>query len=384
MADRRRFGRLRQLPSGRWQVRYKGPDGVDRPAPETFGRKRDAQAWLVRKEAEILAGDWIDPDAGQVPFRAFATTWIRERPNLRPKTVDLYGYLLRQHLLPTFGHRSISGIREPSIRAWRHALLTSGVSAVTVAKAYRLLKAIMNTAVDDGIIRRHPCRIVGAGQERSPERPVLTVEQVFDLAEAIGERYEALVLLATFASLRWGELAGLARRHVDLEACTVQVVCSLTETDNDALALGPPKSAAGRRTVQLPPLVVPILRQHLGQYALSGPDGLVFTGPTGAFLRRSNFRRRIWLPALARAGIPEIHFHDLRHTGNVLTASAGASLRELMARMGHASARAALVYLHDTEDRQRAIAATISDLARQELRQPDASPDSDTAEGSGT
>jgi integrase-like protein len=153
MADRGRFGRLRQLHSGRWQVRYKRPDGVDRPAPETFGRKRDAQAWLVRKESEILAGDWIDPDAGQVPFRAFATAWVRERPNLRPKTVDLYGYLLRQHLLPTFGHRPVSGIRQPGIRAWRHALLTSGVSAVTVVKAYRLHEAIMNTAADDGMIR---------------------------------------------------------------------------------------------------------------------------------------------------------------------------------------------------------------------------------------
>jgi Phage integrase family len=176
----------------------------------------------------------------------------------------------------------------------------------------------------------------------------------------------------------------LARRHVDLEACTVRVVCSLTETDNGVLVLGPPKSAAGRRTVQLPPLVIPGLRQHLGQYALPGPDGLVFVGLNGALLRRSNFRRRIFLPALARAGLPEIHFHDLRHTGNVLTASAGASLRELMARMGHASARAALVYLHDTEDRQRTIAASVSDLASQELKQPDASPDSDTAEGSGT
>ena len=290
---------------------------------------------------------------------------------------------MRQHVLPTFGHRPIGSIREPGVRAWRHALLASGVSAVTVAKAYRLLKAILNTAVDDGMIRRNPCRIVGAGQERSPERPVLTVEQVFDLAAAIGERYQALVLLATFASLRWGELAGLARRHVDLQACTVRVVCSLTETDNGVLVLGPPKSAAGRRTVQLPPLVIPGLRQHLDQYALPGTDGLVFAGPNGALLRRSNFRRRIFLPALARADLPEIHFHDLRHTGNVLTASAGASLRELMARMGHASARAALVYLHDTDDRQRTIAASVSDLARQELRPPDAPPDSDTAEGSG-
>jgi len=133
MADRRRFGRIRELPSGRWQVRYKGPDGLDRPAPETFARKRDAQSWLVRKEAEIMSGDWMDPDAGQVLFRQFATAWVKERPNLRPKTVDLYGYLLRQHLLPTFGRRPVNAIREPNVRAWRQSLLESQVSQVTVA-----------------------------------------------------------------------------------------------------------------------------------------------------------------------------------------------------------------------------------------------------------
>ena len=106
MADRRRFGRIRQLPSGRWQARYRGPDGVDRPAPGTFVRKQDAQSWLVSKEAEVLAGDWLDPDAGRVAFREFATAWVKERPNLRPRTLDLYGYLLRQHILSTFVHRS--------------------------------------------------------------------------------------------------------------------------------------------------------------------------------------------------------------------------------------------------------------------------------------
>jgi integrase len=129
---------------------------------------------------------------------------------------------------------------------------------------------------------------------------------------------------------------------------------------------------------------MPILRDHLDQYAQPGDDGLVFTGPNGARLRRSNFRRRVWLPALATADLPEIHFHDLRHTGNVLTASAGASLKELMARMGHASTRAALLYLHDSDDRQRVIATAVSDLARQELGQPDRSPGSDAAEGTGT
>src|SRR5215467_10474812 len=98
-----------------------------------------------------------------------------------------------------------------------------GVDIASVAKAYRLLKAIMNTAVDDGLIRRNPCRIKGAGQEKSPERPVLTIRQVFDLADVIAPRYRALILLAVFGSLRWGELAALRRRHIDLTSGTVRV-----------------------------------------------------------------------------------------------------------------------------------------------------------------
>jgi integrase len=368
MAARRRFGRVRQLPSGRWQVRYRGPDDADRPAPETFARKRDAESWLVRKEAEILAGDWVDPLGGQALFREFATAWVRERPNLRLRTLDLYRYLLRQHLLPTFGRRSIGSIRESQIRTWRRNLIDSDVSPVTAAKAYRLLKAILNTAVDDGLIRRNPCRIVGAGQEKSAERTILTVEEIFRLAEAIGGRYEALVLLGTFGSLRWGELAALTRSNIDLDACVIRIVASLTETDQGRLSLGPPKSAAGRRTVHLPPLVMPSLRVHLDRYAQPGDDGLVFVGPHGAQLRRSNFRRRIWLPALSAAALPEIHFHDLRHTGNNLTAAAGGSLRELMSRMGHTSTRAALVYLHDTDARQRVLAAAVGELAREKLK----------------
>ena len=115
------------------------------------------------------------------------------------------------------------------MRRWRKELLDSGVSAVTAAKAYRLLKAIMNTAADDGLIRRNPCRIKGAGREVSPERPVLTIGQVYALAAAIDQRYRALVLLGTFSSLRWGELAGLRRCDIDLADRTVEVRRSLTE-----------------------------------------------------------------------------------------------------------------------------------------------------------
>jgi integrase len=98
----------------------------------------------------------------------------------------------------------------------------------------------------------------------------------------------------------------------------------------------------------------------------------------------SNFRRRVWLPALTKANLSEIHFHDLRHTGNILTATAGASLRELMPRMGHASTRAALVYLHDTDEWQRAIVTVISDLAQPELGQPNAPSEGSPKNATGT
>ena len=97
---RRRFERVRRLSSGRWQARYPGPDGTDRPAPQTFGTKMSADIWLTSKEAEIRSGDWIDPDAGTVLVPDDGVTWIEERPGLRPKTVRLYSYLLRSHIAP--------------------------------------------------------------------------------------------------------------------------------------------------------------------------------------------------------------------------------------------------------------------------------------------
>ena len=365
---KRRFGRVRQLASGRWQARYPGPDGIDRAAPETFAGKTDAEVWLVTIEAEILNDQWLNPDDGKVPFGTYARDWIDERPDLRPKTVELYQYLLRRHLNPTFEAKPIAEIKEPQVRRWRKKLLNDGVSAVTLAKAYRLLKAILATAADDGAIKRNPCRIKGAGQEKSPERPTLTIPQVFALAEAIGQRYRALVLLAMFSSLRWGELAGLRRCDIDLEARTVRVVRQLTEVRGRGMEFGPPKSEAGKRVVPIPEVIIPVVRWHLSCFAQSGDEGLVFTSPTGGPLRHSAFRQRVWLKALSAAGLADFHFHDLRHSGNTLAAGAGATLRELMDRMGHDSERAAMIYLHGSDARQHQIADSLSQLAREELK----------------
>ena len=199
---RRRSGAIRRLPSGRYQARYPGPDGILRPADDTFATKTEAEEWLTLKEAELLEGEWIDPDAGAVLVPDYGATWIEERPGLRPKTVLIYGGLLRSHIAPYFENVTVAGVSLARVRRWRKKLLDSGVSEVTAAKAYRLLRAIFNTALDDGLIRRNPCRIKGAGREHSPERPVLTVAQVYALADAVGLRYRALILLAAFTSLR--------------------------------------------------------------------------------------------------------------------------------------------------------------------------------------
>jgi integrase len=365
MPSRRRFGRIRRLPSGRYQARYRGPDGVDRPAPSTFATKTEAERWLARIEVEIDDDRWQDPDLGRAGFGEYAAAWIKERPGLRPNTVQVYQYMLARHLKPFFGSRVVADIREAHIRRWRSELLDSGASPTSVAKAYRLMKAIMSTAVDDGIVQRNPCRVRRAGQDRSPERPVLSVREVVALVEVMPERYRALVLLAAFGSLRWGELAALRRSDVDTEQGTVRVERSLTELAGD---FGPPKSPAGKRVVVVPAVIRPALADHLATFTSAQIDALVFTSSTGAPLRDGNFRRRVWRPALAEAGLPETHFHDLRHTGNTLTATAGASLRELMDRMGHSSPRAALIYLHGSDARQRAIADGLSKLVQGEFR----------------
>jgi integrase len=368
MAAKRRFGRIRRLPSGRWQARYPGPDGLDRPAPDTFATKTDADVWLTMKEAEIRGGDWLDPDAGSVLFGDYARSWVVERPNLRPKTVQLYKGLVRLHLAPMLGTLAVADIKERTVRRWRKSLLDSGVGPVTVAKAYRLLKAVLNTAVDDGLIKRNPCRIDGAGQEHSPERPVLTIAQVFALADAFTDRrYRLLILLAVFCSLRWGELAALARSCVDIDEGIIAVRVSVVELSRGPLVTGPPKSVAGRRDVVIPGFLLPDVIAHLGDFTADDPRALVFTGPKGAQLRRSNFSRA-WNKAATTAGLTGFHFHDLRHTGNTLAGEAGATLRELMDRMGHASTRAALIYQHRSTQRDKLIADEISKRVQAEFK----------------
>jgi integrase len=361
----RRFGNVRQRSSGRWQARYPGPDGQMRNAPKTFPTKRDAEQWLTVTEAAMLRGDWIDPLLGKITLAEFGTRWIRER-KLGERTREEHARTFRLHVVPFLGHMSLGDIRTDAVRSWRVTLAEEGRSEIRVAKAYKLLRAILNTAVDDGRIKRNPCRIKGADQEHSPERPVASVPQVYALADQMPARFRVLVLAAAFTGLRWGELIALRRCDLDTEERTVRVPRRLAQLSSGRMVAGPTKSAAGFRTVALPELIVDDLRDHLNMFAGSGDTALVFVGEKGAMLKRGNWRRSVrWPEAVRVASLPEgFHFHDLRHTGNHLAAAAGASTKELMHRMGHGSMRAALIYQHATSERDQEIAKALSRRAR--------------------
>ncbi|MFI0371008.1 tyrosine recombinase XerC [Actinomadura sp. 1N219] len=354
---KRRFGSIRELPSGRFQIRYPGPDGKMRSGGTTYATEREAERQLALIEAKLITGDWTDPKRAKVKLSEYAAKWIKERTELRARTVEIYVGLLRRHITPYLGNVPIGKIDTATVREWRAALIDAGVGASEVAKAYRLLRGVLMTATDDMIIARNPCRIKGAGEEKPDERPVLTVAQVFTLARMVPEHLRALVLLATFASLRWGEVVALRRMDLDLTAGTVTVRQAQVELDTGELIIGPPKSRAGLRTVALPQAIIPDLRRHLGKLTGAKDDALIFTGKRGGVLRRANFRRATkWGETVAKLGVPDLHFHDLRHTGNTFAAESGATLRDLMERMGHDSVRAAMIYQHRTAGGNRAIA----------------------------
>ncbi|GAA4192691.1 tyrosine-type recombinase/integrase [Microbispora amethystogenes] len=413
----RRFGNIRKLPSGRYQIRYPGPDGQMRSGAETYERKSDAERALSLVEAQIIKGEWTDPDRGKAKLRDYAESWISQRPGLRPRTVDLYSWLLKKHITPHLGGVQLGKLSTAMIRQWRSDLLGNGVSVSMAAKAYRLLRAVLMTAAqEDHIIPRNPCRIRGAGDEHAQERPVLTVAQVFDLADRVGRRpvgnvrkltgnayrlrfqrhgemrtlpeafttrpeaertlwamgmdgradctqdrrFRALVLLATFASLRWGEVSALRRSDLDLDAGTVRVRAAFVERSTGELVLGAPKSKAGRRVVGIPQGIAPALREHLATYVQDDPGALLFPGAKGGPLRRSGFNTRTrWVDVVKEMGLPGLHFHDLRHTGNMLAAESGAGLKDLMARMGHDNVRAAMIYQHAVRGADKTITDAI-------------------------
>ena len=215
---RRDFGTVRRLPSGRWQARYQTPADDRVTAPETFQTRAAAAAYLAKVQTDMHRGDWLDPAVAKQTFGEYATAWLADRGDLRPRTAELYRGLMNRHLIPQLGDVPLSRLSPAVVRQWHAGRLRADVGRSTVAKAYRLLKTILNTAVADEVLPRNPCMLRGAGSERTPERVPPTLAEAHALAEAIEPRWRMLVLLATWSGLRWGELVALRRASVDLRA----------------------------------------------------------------------------------------------------------------------------------------------------------------------
>ncbi len=367
---RRQLGGIDRLPSGRYRVRVTDEATGERISLGSFVGKADAEQALAQAIADQGRGRWVRPDAGACLLEDYAREWVSSRLGrngapLRPRVRELYEGQLRLHILPTLGRVSIGKLRPATIRAWYSALVERGPGASTAAKCYRLLHAILKTAVDDGIIATNPCSIRGAGAENAAERKLPTLDQVFELAGLVKPRHRALVVAAAFSGLRRGELFGLRREHVDGEFGTVTVEVQRQQLANGQHIVGPPKSEAGVRTVVLPREVFDVLVDHLDRFVGPDPTAWVFTGAKGGPLREAVWQQE-WVCAREAVGLPDLHFHDLRHVAATLAAETGAGVKEIMYRIGHSSPQAALRYQHATQRRDRSIADGISKLIKRD------------------
>lgn len=376
---RRQFGSVRRRSSGRWEASY-WFEGARHLAATTFATKADAGAWLSAVETAIRNGAWVDPRLGRISFGQYAELWLAARTGLRPRSREQYRGILDRNLLPTFGAIELARVRPVDVRGWYAQL--SAARPATATNAYRLLRAIFNTAIHDEYVAANPCRIVGAASDRTPERPLLTRAQVEELTAAMPAELRAAVVLAAWGGLRRGEVLGLQRRDVNEVVGRVRVDRTLHEMHDGTVLLGPPKSKAGRRFVHLPRPAMAAVSDHLRSMVGPDPTAALFTGANGRLLRPRTLEAA-WRRARTAVGVPWARFHDLRHFHLTLFATMGATTAELMARAGHSSAKAALTYQHATEDRDRVLADVLGRIMEPEVSEETVGGD-DASDGSVT
>jgi integrase len=315
-----------------YRVRYRAPDGRERS--KNFRRKADAEKYLAMVENAKLVGTWTDPAHGKVTLAAWLEAWWATAADLRPSTRARDRSYFDSLILPRFGTTPLAAIRQRDVQAWVADLSVRGFAPATVVKAYQLLGRMMTAAVNADMLARSPCRAVRLPRLEREEMRFLTPAEVARLADVIDPGYRALVLVGAYGGLRMGELAGLRRRRVDLLRGTVDVAEIVVEV-RGRIYTGPPKTRAGRRTVGLPWVVMEELAEHLGP--VGDADAYVFTADRGGVLRTSNFRTKVWLPAVRVAELAPLRPHDLRHTAVALWIAAGANPKEVTVRAGHTS-----------------------------------------------
>ena len=388
MAERRQFGKLRKLPSKRWQASYVGPDQNRHTGATTYTAKGDAEEWLNDERKLIERDAWTPPATrhaakhakGQT-LREYAPTWLDKHRRsdgepLKPRTLAHYRNLLDARILPELGDLPMTALDATTLAAWRDNLPNTPTMN---AHAYALLRGIL-TAAAKRDPRITPPAIPGAAKAKTRHKvEPATLAELATIVENMPDRHRLAVLLMSWCALRFGEVTELRRQDVDLRRGKLRIRRAVVLVEGERI-VSTPKSAAGVRDVTIPPHLVPIITDHLERFAQPGPSGLLFPADHGGHLSQSTLngkpgRRRIikgriinesssgFCRAREAAGRPDLRLHDLRHTGAVLAAQTGATLAELMARLGHSTPAAAMRYQHAARDRDKAIAAALSELA---------------------
>lgn len=382
------FGRIRKLPSGRYQARFFGPDGLEHAAPATFEKDTAARRWLdgqrdVIQLAVQTGTEWkppererkarkpSTPDDGTPLFSEFAEYYLKTKRSskgeeLRPSTRQSYETSLKKHLTPTFGKMHLGSITPETVEQW-HEKASLTVEPRALSKSYALLHAILEYAVEKRKIPANPARVRGAGQARPKQHPeALSVKELDDVIRAMPERYRAMAAIAGWCSLRYGEIAALTRRDIDLKRSVVKVTKGLAWVNG--VTQGSPKTAAGIRTVPIPNIALPWICEHLDRFVGPASGSLLFPGSrSGRPLQPSVFRKYL-MAATAAAGRPEITGpHQLRRAGLTIFAHAGATIAELQARAGHATPDAAMIYQAATTRRAAEMTTRMSQMATEEL-----------------
>ena len=383
------FGTAHKLPSGRYRAMYFGPDGRRYKADRTFLTEKDARGWLSLRQAEIIEKSWIPPGAraarSSLTLEVYADAWLPKRrvrgELLKARTREHYRRLLDQHILPTLGTLPIASITRDDVEVWYDEL--NADTPTLRAHCYGLLKTIMASAVAEDKITVNPCVIRGAGVSRRVHKPrPATLGEIEIITKAMPEQYRCMVLLAAWAALRFGELTELRRTDITLVVPTddgppvasdgpdeapepygiVHVERAVVRT-SDGFEATTPKSEAGRRDVEIPPHLLSAIKEHLDKHTGPEDDALLFPAVSGGHLAPASLYRHFY-KARAAANRNDLRWHDLRHSGAVLAAATGASLAELMARLGHSTPGAAMRYQHAARGRDRQIAKLLSGIAK--------------------
>jgi integrase len=340
-----------------YEVRYRDGDGVLR-TKGGFRRRREADAWAADLETSRTHGMLIPHSRSSTRLGEVADEWLASiQGRRRPKTVDGYEKLLKVHVRPAFGRRSVGSIAYADVDRFVRSIEALGRRPATARNAFFVLKMVLDHAVRSGRLRHNPCAGVNLPSPGSPEMLFLTASQVRVLAAAVDERwpskrrrhpdapppYGLLIEFAAFTGLRSGEIAALRIGDVDLRAGTIRVSRSAAMVRGRWVE-GEPKTKAGRRSVVINAALAERLVSHLGDRILDR-DGYVFAAPDGARLNYGTFYSLHFKPTVAAVLPPHLHglrFHDLRHSYASLLVAEGAHPKEMAELMGHSSVQITL------------------------------------------